>query len=75
MGSICRTRSPSFATLHGVLRFEYFKRRNGPDATAQIVGLFWRPIRTSSSRPDYIFGTRHLEKPRNGFQGSFSLLF
>jgi hypothetical protein len=66
---------PIVRTLHGVLRFEYFKRRNGPDATAQIVGLFWRPIPNLVLKADYIFGTRHLENLETGFQGSFSLLF
>lgn len=66
---------PIVRTLHGVLRFEYFKPPDGPDATAQLVGLFWRPIPNVVLKADYIFGTRRLENLETGFQASFSLLF
>ena len=66
---------PIVRTLHGVLRFEYFKPRNGPDATAQLVGLFWRPIPNVVLKADYLFSTRQLENLEPGFQASLSLLF
>lgn len=66
---------PIVRTLHGVLRFEYFRRRHGPAATAQLVGLFWRPVPDVVLKADYIFGTRRLENLETGFQASFSLLF
>ena len=66
---------PIVRTLYGVLRFEYFRPLNGPAATGQLVGLFWRPIPNVVLRADYIFATRRLERLETGFQASFSLLF
>ena len=66
---------PIVRTLHGVLRFEYFRPADGPGATAQVVGLFWRPTPNLVLKADYIFGTRALENLETGFQASFSLLF
>jgi len=66
---------PIVRTLFGVLRFEYFRRRGGPAAAAQVVGLFWRPVPNVVLKADYIFGTRRLENLETGFQGSFSFLF
>jgi hypothetical protein len=66
---------PIVRTLHGVLRFEYFRPLRGPGVTAQLVGLFWRPVPNVVLRADYIFGTRRLERLETGFQASFSLLF
>ena len=66
---------PIVRTLYGVLRFEYFRRRGGPAATGQLVGLFWRPVPNVVVKADYIFGTRRLENLETGFQASLSLLF
>ena len=66
---------PIVRTLYGVLRFEYFRPLNGPAATGQLVGLFWRPIPNVVLRANYIFATRRLERLETGFQASFSLLF
>jgi hypothetical protein len=66
---------PIVRTLHGVLRFEYFRRPDGPAATGQVVGLFWRPVPNVVLKADYIFGTRSVENLETGFQASFSLLF
>lgn len=66
---------PIVRTLYGVLRFEYFRRRGGPAATGQLVGLFWRPVPNVVLKADYIFATRRLENLETGFQASFSLLF
>jgi len=66
---------PIVRTLYGVLRFEYFRPLNGPAATGQVVGLFWRPIPNVVLKADYNFATRRLERLETGFQASFSLLF
>jgi hypothetical protein len=66
---------PIVRTLYGVLRFEYYRRPDGPAATGQLVGLFWRPIPNVVLKTHYIFGTRRLENFETGFQASLSLLF
>jgi hypothetical protein len=66
---------PLIGNLYGVLRFEYFRPREGPGATGQLVGLFWRPIPNVVVKADYLFGTRTLENFEPGFTASFSLLF
>lgn len=66
---------PIVRPLYGVLRFEYFRPRQGPGASAQLVGLFWRPVPNLVLKADYIFGTRALENLETGFQASLSLLF
>jgi hypothetical protein len=66
---------PIVRTLYGVLRFEYFRRPDGPAATGQVLGLYWRPVPNVVLKADYIFGTRATENLETGFQASFSLLF
>jgi hypothetical protein len=66
---------PIVRTLYGVLRFEYFRRPDGPAATGQLVGLFWRPVPNLVLKTQYIFGTRRLENFETGFAASLSLLF
>jgi hypothetical protein len=66
---------PIVRTLFGVLRLVYYRRPEGPAATGQLVGLFWRPVPNIVLKADYIFGTRSIENLETGFQGSLSLLF
>jgi hypothetical protein len=66
---------PIVRTLYGVLRFEYFRPPDGPAATGQLVGLFWRPVPNVVLRANWIFGTRRLENLETGFQASLSLVF
>jgi hypothetical protein len=66
---------PLYRTLYGVLRFEYFRPREGRAALGQVVGLFWRPVPQVVLKADYLFATRRLENLEPGFQASFSLLF